>query len=87
MPRSWVAQPQRPQALAQPVTTNEDVSEMALVPRGPWQACTGQDVEGRFTVTLSVCVSAVGLPPFPITICRSLPHCQPQLLHFLPRSK
>lgn len=34
VPCSWVAQPQRPQALAQPATTNDDVSEMALVPWG-----------------------------------------------------
>lgn len=62
---SWVAQPQCPQALAQPATTNDDVSEMALVPWGPWQAHMGQDVEGRFAVALSVwCIScgAASLP-------------------------
>lgn len=52
VPSCWVAQPQRPQALAQPATTNDDVSEMALVPWGPWQAGRGQDVEGGFVVTL-----------------------------------
>lgn len=44
VPSSWVAQPQCPQALARPATTNDDVSEMALVPWGPWQA--GQDGSG-----------------------------------------